>query len=378
MSGGPSPVLNTAIGVPSRDSTTRDGASRSPGRSPARSGCRAGLPVPGAVAGRDRDEPVVLVERPRPRVDLEAVEVEAVGTALLGEVDQPAADASARSSRARRTAGRPSSSDRAISATTRPSSSVATHVSRLGSISVGEPAPDVVVGVAGGKSKVACHAASQTSPSAGPSSVAGSPDRHRGGPSGLASVRSHAVRHRRDSRLAAASSRIQVAPGARAPAGPGQRRGSRSGPRTSAMTAALSAPYATTRTCRATPMTAGLSVTRSTCGSMWVGAGIASASSVESNAAEPGKTDRRWPSRADPEQHEVEHRPAVGRLERPRRAARRRSVAAHQAAPSARADRLARRERVDVLDRDRHARDAAAGRALLGRRRCRAGCRRTA
>ena len=61
-----------------------------------------------------------------------------------------------------------------------------------------------------------------------------------------------------------------------------------SGPKMSARIAVLPAPCITTRICRATARIAGLRVTRSTCGSMCVGAGIASAQSFDSKAAERG------------------------------------------------------------------------------------------
>ena len=134
----------------------------------------------------------------------------------------------------------------------------------------------------------------------------------------------------RGSRAAAASSRIQVAPG-RLASWPGQRRGSRSAPRTSPR---ARRPCPRRRPRPGSPgrrrARAGFRVTRSICGSMWVGAGIARARSGESSAGEPGKTDSRWPSGADPEEQEVEHRPAVLFLEaRPpgaRRRARRRTT----------------------------------------------------
>jgi hypothetical protein len=46
------------------------------------------LLVAAAIAERDRPEPLALVEVARSAIDLEAVQVEASGTTLLGEVDE--------------------------------------------------------------------------------------------------------------------------------------------------------------------------------------------------------------------------------------------------------------------------------------------------
>ena len=96
-------------------------------------------------------------------------------------------------------------------------------------------------------------------------------------------------------RSAAAESRIQVADARRART-PGNAAGSRGPSRIRATTPALPSPAAIARTWPAAPRIAGLSVTRSTWGSMWVGAGMASPTRSLVSAALPGKTDRRCPS----------------------------------------------------------------------------------
>ena len=190
ISGGPSPVLNTAIGVPSRDSTTRDGAPAAHGRSPGVADVRLALLVPGAVAGRDRDEPVPLVERPCPGVDREAVQVEARRTALLGEVDQPATDAAADPvgrdvQLVHHRLGQRHQRDDAAGAVGRDPRLVARqHL-------VGEPAPDVVVGM--GRREVERRAPRGEPDVAEGRAVvgAGAPDRHLGGARGVARLGRH-------------------------------------------------------------------------------------------------------------------------------------------------------------------------------------------
>ena len=160
---------------------------------------------------------------------------------------------------------------------------------------------------------------------------------------------------------AAASSRIQVAVGMRA-SWAGQRPGLL-GAEDLREHGRLGGAGRDDEPIRAAPITAGFIVTRSTCGSMWVGAGMAKHSpSTEGGRA---REDREHVAVADhPEQHEVEDRPAVdGR--RPVRAEGRGELcrAPVRAQPSP--DRLAGGERVQVPSRERDL-DCAAGRALLG------------
>ena len=99
---------------------------------------------------------------------------------------------------------------------------------------------------------------------------------------------------------------------------------------------------------------------------MWVGAGM--------RERELGRVERRRARedrqqvavRPDPEEQQVEHGPAVTSLE----AGRAQLVGERGRAPrgaAGRADRLAGREGVDVVDRERHTRPVAAGGALLVR-----------
>ena len=111
--------------------------------------------------------------------------------------------------------------------------------------------------------------------------------------------------------------------------GRARRRGRRRGP-------PLSRRRSTrTRTRRAAPMTAGLSVTRGTCGSMCVGAGTASARLALPIAGEPGKTDSTWPSVPTPSssRSKTGQSPLNGGPSARNVAA---SCSAHQSAPSPR------------------------------------------
>src|SRR6185369_8713834 len=220
-------------------------------------------------AGRDHDEPVMFVEGPRTHVGLEAIQVEAVRASGIGGGDQPAADAGPDPIRGDvelvdHVGGEAEErDDAAIGLGRHPHLVLRRQLGR-------QPGADIVVGVA--RREVEGRVPGREPDVAHPWPIAlpGWPDRDRGEPLESARLGVAVVgRHRVGSLLAAASSRIQTAPSRRASV-PGHRRGSRSGPKMSATTAAFSAPETTTITWRATPMTAGLSVTRSTCGSMWV------------------------------------------------------------------------------------------------------------
>ena len=111
---------------------------------------------------------------------------------------------------------------------------------------------------------------------------------------------------------------------------------------------------------------------------MWVGAGMASARSVESKAAEPGKTDRRWPSPPTPRSTRSKTGQPSTVRGRPAARSSSASAAAHQPG-AARRRRSPRRSGTGGCGRrEGHARPAAAGRALLAVGDARAGCRRTA
>ena len=145
----------------------------------------------------------------------------------------------------------------------------------------------------------------------------------------------------------------QIAPLRRA-SWAGQRPGSRTGPKISPIAGALAVPWVIASNSSADERIDGLRVTRSTCGSTWVGAGIASASSVEVRAGLPGKTERTWLSGPIP----MRTRSNTGRPAPSRRTERRISSAYAGRAPgrAARlADRDATRERMDLLDRQHDA-----------------------
>ena len=228
-----------------------------------------------------------------PGVGLEAPQLEPSGRCVLGEVDQAATDAVPDPGRARCTAGRPRSptgdepDDAVVAGRPRPT--------RRGSGPSPRPAT-------GGRRRRDGPAGSRTSRARREPDVA---------------ERGTVGRGRRSDRRSARAS-VTVA-GARPPprrgaTWPGRGRRAvpasvarrRRRPGLLATTSALAAPVDDDEDVASDTHDAGRIVTRSTCGSMWVGAGMAIVQADASKAGEPGKTDRMWPSPPMPEDDEVE------------------------------------------------------------------------
>ncbi len=317
-------------------------------RAPGVADVRLALLVAAAVAERDRLEAVALVELPRPAVDRKQYR------------SRPSAVASLARSTNRRPRPRPIQSGRTYSCSTIVSDNAISPTTR-----------SAVHGIDRDPGLVAWQRA-RSRASAGRRRRDGRARSRRSRARTTARRRPEPPRHRRprggSSRCSRRDRIRHRAPGQARGGRP--RRGSRSRRRAAASWAGqradvhvaaqdladdpgLSGAVRRRRGPRARRVTsAGLSVTRATCGSMWVGAGIASAQSAESNAAEPGKTERTCPSPPMPSRM----RSRTGQPSASGRSAARRSLsesAAQAAASHACADGLGRPERVEVLGRDR-------------------------